>query len=178
MSEAVPDPQTPVTSSALPHSADAEHAARIVESSVDGILAFDHDLRYTLWNAGMERIAGVRREQVVGRRAPEIFPFLAETGELDYFPAALEGRTVRSLDRPYRVEQTGRQGWFEGYYSPLHGDGGRVIGGVAVIRDSTERKTAEETRRLLELHERSTRILESISDAFISLDREWRFTYI
>src|SRR5204863_4445399 len=100
----------------------------------------------THWNAGMERIAGLPRDQVVGRRAPEVFPFLVETGELDYFKAALEGRTVRSLDRPFRGAESGRQGWCEGYYSPLHGDDGRVIGGVAVIRDVTERKTAEETR--------------------------------
>jgi PAS domain S-box-containing protein len=159
-------------------SADAQLIARIVESSTDGILGFDPDLRYTLWNTGMERISGLSRDQVLGRPAPDVFPFLAETGELDYFRAALAGQTVRSSDRPYRVDQTGRHGWFEGHYSPLYGDDGQVIGGVAVIRDVTERKRAEENQRLLELHERSTRILESITDAFFSVDRQWRFTYL
>src|SRR4051794_13552928 len=80
---------------ATPRPGDAELIARIVESSVDGILAFDRDLRYTLWNAGMERISGMPRDRVLGRAAQEIFPFLAETGELEYFRAALAGQTVR-----------------------------------------------------------------------------------
>jgi PAS domain S-box-containing protein len=158
--------------------ADGELIAQIVESSVDGILAFDRDLRYTLWNAGMERITGLARDAVLGRAAPDVFPFLIETGEVDFFRAALKGRTVRSIDRQFRVDQNGREGWFEGHYSPLHGDDGQVVGGVAVVRDITERKRAEENQRLLELHERSTRILESITDAFYSVDRAWRFTYL
>ena len=159
-------------------SADAELTARIVESSVDGILAFDQDFRYTLWNAGMEQMTGLRRDQVLGRVAPEAFPFLVETGEIECFREVLAGRTARSSDREFRIDQNGRKGWFEGHYSPLHGDDGSVVGGVAVIRDVTERKQAEENRRLLALHERSTRILESITDAFFSLDRDWRFTYL
>jgi PAS domain S-box-containing protein len=179
MSEPLFDPQSSASPpNDPPRSAGAELAARIVDSSVDGILAFDLDLRYTLWNAGMERITGLARDQVVGRPAPEVFPFLVETGEDAYFRATLEGRTVRSLDRPFRVPQNGRQGWFEGHYSPLYGDRGLVIGGVAVIRDITERRALEESQRLLAVHERSTRILESVTDAFYSVDRDWRFTYL
>src|SRR3954468_2059443 len=114
MPEPVPDRASPAPAGAAGArypSADAELIARIVDSSDDGILAFDHDLRYTLWNAGMERITALRRDQVVGRVAPEIFPLLLETAEVDFFRAALPGETVRSLDRPFRVDQSGRQGW-------------------------------------------------------------------
>src|SRR5215207_3647622 len=47
---------------------------------------------------------------------------------------------------------------------------------LSVLRDVTERKRAEEALR--ESNQRIARILESITDAFFALDREWRFTYL
>src|SRR4051812_8023345 len=57
----------------------------MVDSSVDGILAFDTECRYTAWNRAMEKISGLKREQVIGRFAFEVFPFLKQTGEDKFF---------------------------------------------------------------------------------------------
>src|SRR4051812_4262151 len=120
--------------------ADAEELARLlVGSSSDGILAFDTECRYTLWNPMMERISGMPADRVVGQLAFEVFPFLVETGEDTYFRDALAGRTVRSDEREFTIPESGRRGYFEGQYSPLHRDG-KVIGGFAIIRDITERR--------------------------------------
>jgi PAS domain S-box-containing protein len=54
----------------------------------------------------------------------------------------------------------------------LHLDGGKIL---LAIEDITERRRAE--RALGESQSRATDILESITDAFISLGRDWRFTY-
>lgn len=121
----------------------------LVDSSVDGILAFDRECRYTLWNRGMERISGMPREQVLGRCAFDVFPFLVDIGEDAYFHAALEGKTAIAHDRPYAIPETGRQGYFEGYYSPIRNAAGDVVGGLAIIRDITERKRKEEENALL-----------------------------
>src|SRR5688500_16772770 len=115
-------------------------ADTVIECSADGILAFDLELRYTLWNRAMEAISGVSRGEVLGRNAFELFPFLVETGEDAYFRAALAGEASASLDRPFTVPGTGRSGFFEGHYSPIRDASGRVVGGSAVIRDITERK--------------------------------------
>ncbi|HEX8071764.1 MAG TPA: PAS domain S-box protein [Pyrinomonadaceae bacterium] len=139
----------------------------LLDASVDGVLAFDREFRYTAWNRAMERISGLARAQVLGRRAFEVFPFLLDTGEDRYFHEALAGRSAVSAARPYAVPESGRRGFFDGYYSPLYDERGQIVGGVAVIRDITERKAAEDALRASEERYR----------AFIGNSSEgiWRF---
>ncbi len=126
-----------------------ELTKQLLSSSFDGILAFDAEYRYTWWNPAMERLSGMAAERVLGRRAFDVFPFLVETGEDWYFREALAGRTAISRDRGFIVPESGRQGVFEGYYSPIRKACGSIAGGLAVIRDVTERKRAEEERLAL-----------------------------
>src|SRR5215204_1061171 len=60
--------------------------------------------------------------------------------------------------------------------SPIYDDEGRIVAGVVVGYDITEQKLAEVEQR--ESKRRIEDILESITDEFIALDREWCFTYI
>jgi PAS domain S-box-containing protein len=119
-------------------------AGRLLAQSADGILAFDRECRYTYWNAAMERLWGVPADQVLGRPAFELFPFLVEIGEDQYFRRALAGEEVWSRTRPYRVAGSNRQGFFDGSYGPLRDDNGEVLGGVAIVRDVSERHWADE----------------------------------
>ncbi len=142
----------------------------LVNSSVDGILAFDVDCRYTLWNPGMERITGVKRSVVIGKCAFDLFPFLKETGEDNYFHEALSGKTVVAKDRPFIVPQTGQDGFFEGYYAPLHDAHGKVIGAFAIIHDITERCRVEQELR--ESESKYRMLVEQASDGIAIYDRQ------
>jgi PAS domain S-box-containing protein len=84
----------------------------LINSSVDGILAFDRECRYTVWNPAMEQLSGVSEEEALGHCAFDVFPFLRETGEDQYFYKALEGESVTATDRVFIVPQTGRRGFF------------------------------------------------------------------
>ena len=143
----------------------------LLEANVDGIIAFDREFRYTTWNRAMERISGVKRENVLGKNAFEMFPCLVETGEDKYYRDALAGCSVVAENRPYIIAQSGRSGFFDGYYSPRHDEKGEVVGGVAIIRDVTERKiveaSAQEDRRLA-FHVENTPL------AVIEWDHEFR----
>lgn len=120
----------------------------------------------------MECISGLRREDVVGKRAFDVFPFMEETGEFRYFLEALAGKSVVGENRPFAVPQTGRAGFFEGYYSPLRAEAGEIIGGVGVIRDITERKRVEEVAS--EAHQRLTFHVENSPLAVVEWDNEFR----
>jgi PAS domain S-box-containing protein len=128
-------------------SSEKEFTEMLINCSVDGILAYDRDCRYTVWNNGMENISGMRKEECLGKSAFDVFPFLKEIGEDKYFYATLEGRNVIVKDRPFVIPNTNKKGVFEGYYSPLRNKSGEIIGGLAIIRDITERKKAEEMRQ-------------------------------
>ena len=92
----------------------------LLEANVDGIIAFDREFRYTTWNRAMERISGVKREDVLGKNAFDLFPCLKETAEDKYYVEALAGRSVVAQNRPYVIPQSGHAGFFDGYYSPRH----------------------------------------------------------
>jgi PAS domain S-box-containing protein len=101
----------------------------LLEANVDGIIAFDRECRYTTWNRAMERISGVKREHVLGKCAFDLFSCLKETGEDKYYFDALAGKSVVAENRPYVILQSGRNGFFDGYYSPRHDENGEVVGG-------------------------------------------------
>src|ERR1041385_4235710 len=143
----------------------------LLEANVDGIIAFDMDCRYTLWNRAMEEFSGVKRAEVLGRSAFELFDCLKETGEDKYYLAAIAGKTVVAEARPYNIPETGRSGFFDGYYSPRHDENGSVIGGVAIIRDVTDRKRAEATA--MEAHRLAFHV-DNTPLAVIEWDHEFR----
>jgi PAS domain S-box-containing protein len=149
-----------------------EFSERLINSSLDGIFAFNRECRYTVWNPGMERISGLSKANVLGRCAFEVFPFLKETGEDKYFYETLTGKATIAKERPYTVLETGRTGFFEGYYSPIRDEADGVVGGLAIIRDITERKQAEESLRASEARFRT--VFEGAGIGILLLNMEGR----
>ena len=148
-----------------------EFSERLINSSFDAIFAFDRDCCYTVWNPGMERLSGISQAQVIGKCAWRVFPFLKKIGEDKLMQATLAGKTVIAKDRPYQFPQTGHNGFFEGYYSPLTNESGEIVGGLAIIRDITERKFAEAERAKL------IDILEATPDFILSSSLDGRVLY-
>lgn len=151
----------------------------LINSSIDGIHAFDIQCRYIIWNPVMERMSGIKKDDVLGRRAFDIFPFLKEIGVDKYYYEALAGKSIVSKEKPYTVYETGKKGFYEGRYAPLFDEHNNIIGGLAIIHDITERKKAKQAMRE---SEEKFRAIAALSPAAIAILRssngEERFLYV
>jgi PAS domain S-box-containing protein len=148
---------------------------RLFESNLIGVAFWNVEGFITDANDAYLRLAGYTREEFTQR------------GRIDW--RNLTPPEYKHLDDQAIKETmaTGVSSLYEKEY--VHHNGKRVpivLGvallsdsqddGVAFVLDITERKQIEEALR--ESNRRITNILESITDAFVALDHEWRITYV
>ncbi len=152
----------------------------LLKSSVDGIFAFDTDLRYTAWNPAMEGFTGLRHAAVIDKHILAVFPHFEKTGEATHYRQALAGTSSILTDWPFAVPTKKKQGFSETYFSPLKDDTGAIIGGLGIIRDISEYKLAKEAglkaeQQFRTLVHTSTDIICVISPAghFLLLNPAW-----
>jgi diguanylate cyclase (GGDEF)-like protein/PAS domain S-box-containing protein len=119
-------------------------ASDIIDNAGEGIVVYDRDLRYVLWNRFMEELTGLAERDVVGRPATEFFPQTADPPAAEMLSRALRGETLQSPDFYYSVAETERKGWASASYRPYTDTQGDIVGVVSVIRDITERKRVEQ----------------------------------
>ncbi|NLF31761.1 MAG: PAS domain S-box protein [Planctomycetes bacterium] len=83
-------------------------------------------------------------------------------------PRALRGEVIRSEGEIVRNLATGQPRWREVSAAPIRGAGGRIIGAVAVVRDITDRKRAEQALQKAKdeledrVHERTEDLLRTV----------------
>ncbi len=119
----------------------------IIHNAKEGIVVFDRNFNYLVWNPFMESLTGVSASETLGKNGSDLFPHLREQNVDLLLQRALAGETVRSPDMPYHVPQTNKSGWVSGIYSPHLNGQGAIIGVIGNIRDITERKRAEDVLR-------------------------------
>jgi PAS domain S-box-containing protein len=142
---------------------------RLLDASVDGLYAFDRQLRIMAWNRAMQQITRLSRDEVLGHRADEIFPFLKQSDSERCLTSALAGNETTCETHPYGPSETGV---FKSRYAPLIDEKNAVVGGIALITDISARKQAEEAAhtayRQLAFH------VESSPLAVIEWDSDFR----
>jgi PAS domain S-box-containing protein len=155
----------------------------LVEGVKDyAIFMLDEQGHVTTWNEGARRIKGYTAEEILGRHY-RIFYTEEDVArrhpEEELRIAAAEGTYE---EEGLRVRKDGSRFWASVLITALRDEDGNLRGFAKVTRDITERREAEEHERLLAQEQASREqvagILESISDAFYTVDEEWRFTYV
>jgi diguanylate cyclase (GGDEF)-like protein/PAS domain S-box-containing protein len=128
----------------------------VISSAQEGIVVYDRDLRYVLWNPFIEQLTGLSREEVIGSHALDLFPHLREQGIDRLLHRALAGETVRSADISVHLPHSNTRLWVTGCYTPHRNADGEIVGVIGVINDLTERKRAEEALEHQALHDTLT----------------------
>jgi diguanylate cyclase (GGDEF)-like protein/PAS domain S-box-containing protein len=150
---------------------------QIINSSLDGVLAFNEELRFTVWNPGMSTLTGIGHEKAIGKRAVDIQPLFQMTGIENYLREAVSGRTVVARGVPYFKSKSIHgidvpfDGFFDGHFSPLKNSQGFIVGGFGIIRDITEQMLARENLMRL------ATFPEQNPNAIIEIDRNGGVTY-
>jgi PAS domain S-box-containing protein len=144
----------------------------IVSQAAEGIIVYDRNLRCVAWNRFMERMTGTLAEDVIGRNALDLFPYLHEQGVDRLLKRALKGEMVTSPDMPFHSTFKDQRVWVAGTYAPHKNARGKIIGVIATLKDITERKRTEEELRwnaaVLEAQ------VESSLDGILVVDRQGR----
>ena len=149
-----------------------ERLRRAIEIETVGVIFFKTDGCITNANDAFLRMSGYSREDLAEglvrwdeMTPPEWMPHSLKA--IEEFEST--GRTI-----PYEKEFARKDGsrWWALFAARRIDE----VEGVEFIIDITQSKRAEEELR--RFGERITNILEGITDAFVAVDRQWRFTYI
>ena len=148
---------------------------RLVETSEDAVIAVDPQMRITLWNNAAEQLYGWSADEVLGRSSTEVWHTMIGAELRDRFEQdfASSGRSRMEMTAHRRDGSSVEVEWIVDAVRGAHGED---LGRLGVHRDVSERHRAQEALR--GAHRQSEAMLESITDAFYALDRDWRIIYI
>src|SRR5579885_2331410 len=121
-----------------------DFATLIIRSTIDGIYTYDLDHTITLFNPAMERITGLKKEEVLGRDVFEVFAFFRKYNLEHLILDPLEGKPVEEVEIPFEIPQTGKRGYVRRLASPLRDEANRVVGGINIVHEITDRKEAQD----------------------------------
>jgi len=140
----------------------------IIQDAAEGIIVYDRELRYQVFNPAMERLTGKRAEEVLGKVAAEAFPRLRTSGAEDIMKRALAGEVVKVSDLLVPKHSAhGEDVWESCTFAPQYDAEGNIVGVIALVFDVTDRHRAEETFRAIVIGTASS----TGSDFFPSLVR-------
>lgn len=118
----------------------------LLESSGEGICAFDANANCTHWNEGMVRMFGVSAADMLGK------PLLSGTRSPDgAITADLIAATLRGGTTYLPAQMSDGGVFLEHTVCPIQLKG-TVIGGIVVVRDVTQRHEAQRERQLREVY--------------------------
>jgi PAS domain S-box-containing protein len=125
-------------------------------------------------NQAFTRITGYDLAEVLGRNTAPV------ARSQDRPLSVRQSSTALQEQKPVQVEllnyrKDGSEFWVELNIVPITNKSGQVTHWVALQREITERKQAEAA--LIESKQQVSKILESITDGFFTVDHQWRFTY-
>lgn len=160
--------------------------SRQLNQANDAIYMVNSHKQVISWNKGAEKLYGFTQEEALGKNPNQLLQSTISKEEID------QALTKLSLDNYWvgefkRTSKTGGEIYLRCSISTIRDDSGTIMGYISVNIDITERKILED--KLKEFNEdleqqvkqktaELTGIFERVTDAFIALDKDFRYRYI
>jgi len=170
--------------SGLKQSIDAKLLNLLVTSVKDyAIFMLDPQGNIISWNKGAEQIKGYKEKEIIGEHM-SVFYTEADNAKSEpqhNLSQALKKGSYES--EGLRVRKDGSTFWADVVFTPLYDEDKKLLGFAKVTRDVTERRLAEAKKEEIAEAEISKKnaqiedILESITDGFLAMDGNMRYTY-
>jgi len=133
--------------------------------------------RTMLYNDAYAPLCGARHPAAMGAPFAAVwFDIMDEVGPI--LERAFAGEGTHMDDIALTLHRNGypEEAHFAFSYTPVRGEDGQVRGVFCACMETTGQVMAERARRVAEA--RTGGLLESIRDAFLAMDRDWRFTHV
>ncbi|MDB5209288.1 MAG: domain S-box, partial [Sediminibacterium sp.] len=168
------------------HNAETEYVAKLVSSVQDAIFSTDAEFIVKSWNMGAEMVYGWTAEEAMGKKIEDLLP-------TEYGDTSLEKVRSDFTKHGYynqeliRETRSGNRIHVLVSSSALYDESGKFSGLVAVHKNITERKQLEDQlvlankaleEKIIVKSSELNNVFERITDAFLALDRDWRYTYM
>lgn len=148
----------------------SQFSNQIVNNVHEGIIVFDMNMNFKVWNPHMENLFGISASEILGKKPEDCFPFLKSAGIIENIKRALWGEYPPTIDYPFFFQTSGKSGWVSSTSVPLLDSIGNIIGVINSVSDITHRKQAEQI--LHDSQERYRSILSASPDAILVTDLE------
>ena len=149
---------------------------QIINSVQEGIIVYDLDMKYQVWNPFMEKLTGIYSYEVLGKHPLEVFPFLKEKGLIENLERALKGEITYPVEFPFNITINGKSGWISDKRVQLVNTNGEIIGIISTVHDITETKKSLEKIKKIGKHYQA--LIEKAPDGVVLLNSKGYFTFV
>jgi PAS domain S-box-containing protein len=146
---------------------------RLIESSVDRIIALDKNMTYQYWNHSAEKYYGIRKEDVVGKNILDVFPQLVSEPAYGAFRKVLSGETV------HLAADSEKGKFFETYLIPVKGEKGEIATVLWIAHDlKRELELMQKQKQVQEQLREEHRLLKQAEEKLVESERWLKQTAI
>lgn len=145
----------------------------LIEASPIGIITLDKSRKVTMWNPAAEEIFGWNKQEVLHEEYPIIPPDQVEAFDKIFDNVINKNKKYTGLE-VQRLTKDGFKKWVSLSTSKLVDARNNIVGFIAMFKDITDSKLAEERINFLAFHDELTRLpnrralRDKIDDAIVS----------
>lgn len=152
--------------------AEKEEQYRLLIQNLPGttVFLFDHDLRFILAEGQVHSKLGFTTESLLGKTLWEVLPQEDAKQLSAIYYSTLEGKATENYSSEYQGKS------YRVNFAPVRNNQGKIIAGLVVSQDITERKKAEDALR--ESEKKWHLLVETIPDYIALYDAEGRYLFL